>query len=138
MLDRERAVKVVARVKKDLLTPFGLRSLAASDEGYRNVYTGSPYERDSAYHQGPVWAWLMGPFLDAYRKVNEPGKATDRTVDEMLSAFTTHLTEAGLGQLSEIFDPEPPYTPRGCFAQAWSVAEILRAARARTAGTAKA
>ncbi|MCC7306176.1 MAG: glycogen debranching protein, partial [Acidobacteria bacterium] len=83
-------------------------------------------ERDSAYHQGTVWAWLIGAFIDAYRKVNGQGPATEKRVDQMLSGFRSHLSEAGLGQISEIFDGDPPHKPRGCFAQAWSVAEVLR------------
>ena len=130
MLDDDRAARVVARVEKDLLTPIGLRSLAPSDGKYRNIYIGSPYDRDSAYHQGPVWAWLIGPFVDAFRKVHGPGMAAEERVEDILQAFKSHLTEAGLGQVSEIFDPEPPFTPRGCFAQAWSVAELLRVSRA--------
>ena len=126
MLDDERAAKVVARVEKDLLTPFGLRSLSPSDPKYRNIYIGSPFDRDSAYHQGPVWAWLIGHFVDAYKRVHGTGKAAEQRVAEILSAFKDHLCEAGLGQISEIFDPEDPYKPRGCFAQAWSVAEVLR------------
>ncbi len=126
MLDNERSAKVVDRVETDLLTPFGLRSLAPRDEKYRSIYIGSPYDRDSAYHEGPVWAWLIGPFVDAYRRVHPKGKETERRVTEILSGFTEHLGQAGLGQISEIFDPEPPFAPRGCFAQAWSVAEVLR------------
>jgi predicted glycogen debranching enzyme len=131
MLDNERASKVVARVEKDLLTPFGLRSLSPSDQKYRNIYVGSPFDRDSAYHQGPVWAWLIGPFVDAYQRVHGTSKAAEQRIAEILSAFKAHLYEAGVGQISEIFDPEDPYKPRGCFAQAWSVAEVLRVSRSR-------
>ncbi|MBK9153424.1 MAG: glycogen debranching enzyme family protein [Chloracidobacterium sp.] len=126
MLDAERAAKVVARVEKDLLTPVGLRSLARSDPRYRPVYEGSPLERDSAYHQGTVWAWLIGPFVDAYRKVNPAGPVTERRITDITSELMSHLYEAGIGQISEIFDGDPPHRPRGCFAQAWSVAELLR------------
>ena len=129
MLDAERAAKVVAKVENELLTPVGLRSLAASDDRYCPVYTGSPFERDSAYHQGTVWAWLIGPFVDAYRRVNGPGEKTDHRVADILAGFEAHLSEAGVGQISEIFDAEPPHRPRGCFAQAWSVAEVLRVIR---------
>jgi glycogen debranching enzyme len=82
--------------------------------------------RDSAYHQGTVWAWLIGPFIDAYRRVYPDREAR---VSEILSGFGPHLSEAGVGQISEIFDAEPPHTPRGCPAQAWSVAEVLRVRR---------
>lgn len=126
MLDTERSTKVLAKVERELLTPLGLRSLSANDEKYRPVYEGSPFARDSAYHQGTVWAWLIGPFVDAYRKVHGSGKATEKKVAEILSGFESHLKEAGIGQISEIFDADPPFKPKGCFAQAWSVAEVLR------------
>lgn len=126
MLDRERAARVVARVEKDLLTPFGLRSLAPNDPQYCPVYEGTPRERDSAYHQGTVWAWLIGPFVEAYRKVHKAGPETEKFVALMLAGLEGHLMEAGVGQISEIFDGDPPHRPRGCFAQAWSVGEVLR------------
>ncbi len=126
ILDFEKARKVVEKVEAELLTPFGLRSLSPKNEKYRPVYTGTPFERDSAYHQGTVWAWLIGGFVDAYRKVNFENKETENRVAEILSGFKTHLTEAGIGQISEIFDADAPHNPRGCFAQAWSVAEVLR------------
>src|SRR5687768_7646099 len=129
MLDAERAAKVVAKVEGKLLTPVGLRSLAASDAMYCPTYIGSPFDRDSAYHQGTVWTWLIGPFVDAYRRVNGSGDETDRCVADILAGFEAHLSEAGVGQISEIFDAEPPHSPRGCFAQAWSVAEVLRVLR---------
>lgn len=126
MLDTERTKKIVEKVEAELLTPVGLRSLSPKDPHYVPVYTGSPFERDSAYHQGTVWAWLIGPFVDAYRKVYPD---CETRVREILSAFDSHLHEAGIGQISEIFDADPPHAPRGCFAQAWSVAEVLRVAR---------
>lgn len=129
MLDAERARKIVAKVEAELLTPVGLRSLAPDDPRYCPVYIGSPFDRDSAYHQGTVWGWLIGPFIDAYRKVHGDGVATERRVEEILSGFESHLSKAGLRQISEIFDAEPPHHPRGCFAQAWSVAEVLRVLR---------
>lgn len=126
MLDAERSRMVVEKVEKELLTPLGLRSLSPNDSRYVPVYTGSPFERDSAYHQGTVWAWLIGGFIDAFRKVNGAVETTERRVDEILSGFKGHLTEAGVGQISEIFDAALPHNARGCPAQAWSVAEILR------------
>jgi predicted glycogen debranching enzyme len=126
--DREKARKVVEKVEKELLTPFGLRSLSPKDVGYCPHYLGSPAERDAAYHQGTVWAWLIGGFIDAYRKVHSGEAETEKRIAEILRGFQNHLTEAGLGQISEIFDADAPHTPRGCFAQAWSVAEVLRAA----------
>lgn len=126
ILDPDRAKLVVDKVEAELLTPVGLRSLAADDPRYIAVYIGSPYERDSAYHQGTVWPWLIGGFVDAYRRVYP--EREDR-VREILAGFESHLAEAGLGQISEIFDADPPHAPRGCFAQAWSVAEVLRVMR---------
>lgn len=121
--DEERRRKVVERVEADLLTPFGLRSLAASDPRYHGVYKGSPYERDSSYHQGPVWGWLIGPFIDAYIKVF-PERHSECSA--ILTRFNDHMLDAGVGQISEMFDGDFPHTPRGCPAQAWSTAEVLR------------
>ena len=123
----ERARRVVERVERDLLTPRGLRSLAPSDPHYRPRYEGDPWSRDTAYHQGTVWAWLFGPFITAYLRVHENCPSAREQAKKWLYGFEDHLREAGLGQISEIFDGDPPYTPRGCIAQAWSVAEILRA-----------
>lgn len=123
MLDAERLKAIVDKVEADLLTPVGLRSLSPKDPRYVPVYIGSPFERDSAYHQGTVWAWLTGPFIDAFRRAYPDRESR---VAEFLSGFQLHLTEAGVGQISEIFDAEPPHYPRGCPAQAWSVAEVLR------------
>ena len=122
MLDFDRAGAVVDTVERHLLTPLGLRSLSPEDPAYRGHYTGGVYERDSAYHQGSVWLWLMGPFLTAYARVH-PGSTRPQ---ELMNGLKTHLREAGVGQLSEIADGDAPHTPGGCFAQAWSVAEILR------------
>lgn len=129
MLDRERAARVLERVERDLLTPVGLRSLSSDDADYCPVYIGSPFDRDSAYHQGTVWGWLIGPFVDAYRRVHADQADVEERVQGMLSGFRSHLLEAGVGQVSEIFDAESPHSPRGCFAQAWSVAELLRVLR---------
>ncbi|MCS6873170.1 MAG: amylo-alpha-1,6-glucosidase [Pyrinomonadaceae bacterium] len=124
MLDLERARKVVERVEEQLLTPFGLRSLSSKEKNYQPRYEGGPSERDAAYHQGTVWAWLIGAFVDAYQKVFPERKEKLKLVIE---PFKKHLTEGCVGQISEIFDAEPPHQHRGCFAQAWSVAEVLRA-----------
>ena len=126
MLGAERTRLVVDKVEEKLLTPVGLRSLSPDDPKYIPVYIGSPFERDSAYHQGAVWGWLIGPFIDAFRK-SYPDRE-DR-VAEVLSGFKSHLFEAGVGQISEIFDGDAPHHPRGCPAQAWSVAEVLRVGR---------
>lgn len=114
---------VVRVVRERLLTPVGLRSLAPGSPNYKPRYFGDLPTRDAAYHQGTVWAWLIGPFIDAWLKVH-PGE--EQQARAFLSGFATHLDEAGIGSISEIFDAEPPYTPRGCIAQAWSVAEVLR------------
>jgi predicted glycogen debranching enzyme len=122
-LPPEQQKAVVDTCARELLTPRGLRSLAAGEPGYAPRYLGGPQERDSVYHQGTVWAWLIGPFVDAhYRVYADAAKARS-----FLEPFELHLMEAGMGSISEIFDAEPPFTPRGCFAQAWSVAEVLRA-----------
>ena len=104
-----------------------LRSLAPSDPQYRGRYTGGPIERDGAYHQGTVWPWLMGPFITAYVKVNGGSDAARRQAAEWLAPLHDHLADAGLGHISEIFDGDAPHRPCGCIAQAWSVAEVLRA-----------
>jgi len=126
MLPEDKERQVVNRVERDLLTPYGLRTLATTDPRYRGCYEGDQRSRDAAYHQGTVWPWLLGPFFTAYIKVNGPD-SRDR-IAQWLTPFREHLHTAGLGQISEIFDGDPPHHPRGCIAQAWSVAEILRAA----------
>jgi predicted glycogen debranching enzyme len=125
-----RTRKVVERVEAELLTPLGLRSLSPPDANYRPIYIGSPFERDTAYHQGTVWAWLVGGFADARRRVFPDD---EKRVEEILSVFKTHLSQAGCGQISEIFDADAPHEPRGCPAQAWSVAEVLRVKGTRAA-----
>jgi predicted glycogen debranching enzyme len=126
MLSDERAGRVLSVVERHLLTPYGLRSLAPSDPRYRPTYEGDAFSRDTAYHQGTVWAWLMGPFITAYLKVYGHTAQARERVALWLVPFRKHLSEAGLGQVSEIFDGDPPHRPRGCIAQAWSVAELLR------------
>lgn len=125
LLEEQQAKKVLETVTDKLYTPFGLRSLAPEDPQYRPVYSGNGSERDSAYHQGTVWAWLLGPWLTALVRVNgQEGKATAR---KYFKEIIPHLEDAGIGTVSEIFDADWPNAPRGCIAQAWSVAEILRA-----------
>jgi predicted glycogen debranching enzyme len=123
VLARERWEAVVATARRELLTPFGLRSLARSHPDYKANYQGDLRARDAAYHQGTVWTWLIGPFIDAWLKVHPHDRATARG---FLDAFPAHLSEACVGSINEIFDAEPPFAPRGCIAQAWSVAEVLR------------
>ncbi len=125
LLERERARQVLEVVERELLTPFGLRSLGPGDPAFRGRYVGGPRERDAAYHQGTVWAWLLGPFITALTRLRgEAGRAQAR---QIVARFAAHLEEAGLGTVSEIFDGDPPHAPRGCVAQAWSVGELLRA-----------
>jgi predicted glycogen debranching enzyme len=126
MLPRELAVRVVAAVERDLLTPYGLRSLAPSDPQYRGRYEGNPRSRDGAYHQGTVWPWLMGPFLSAYLKVNGRSAGALRQASEWLAEFRRYIEDEGVGQIPEVFDGDAPQRPGGCMAQAWSVAELLR------------
>jgi predicted glycogen debranching enzyme len=123
VLDREHWKPVMRVVRENLLTPVGLRSLAPGHPDYKPTYDGDLRSRDAAYHQGTVWGWLIGPFVDAWLRVHPEDKAGAR---EALEGFLPHLGEACMGSISEIFDAEEPYTPRGCVAQAWSVAEVLR------------
>ena len=127
MLTWERARRVIAIVERELLTPYGLRSLAPSDPRYRGRYEGDAQSRDSVYHQGTVWAWLLGPFITAYLRVCGESLPARAQATQWLEGLREHLGVAGLGQVSEIFDADAPHTPRGCIAQAWSVAEALRA-----------
>lgn len=128
MLSSERAARVVATVERELLTPYGLRSLAPGDPQYRARYEGDPVSRDSAYHQGTVWPWLLGPFITAYLKTNHGTPAAHRQAAEWLGALRDYALGEGLGQIPEVFDGDAPHRPGGCIAQAWSVAELLRAA----------
>ena len=123
ILDTVRSKSVLTAVREKLLTPVGLRSLAPGEPDYKARYYGDLRARDAAYHQGTVWAWLIGPFIDAWLKVYPEDRVGAR---QFLAGFEPHLADAGVGSISEIFDAEPPFTPRGCIAQAWSVAEVLR------------
>ncbi|HEX2726650.1 MAG TPA: amylo-alpha-1,6-glucosidase, partial [Beijerinckiaceae bacterium] len=130
VLDRGRWEAVVRVCRERLVTPVGLRSLAPGHPDYKAKYYGDLRSRDAAYHQGTVWAWLIGPFIDAWLKVYPEDAAGARG---LLQGFMAHLDEGAIGSISEIFDAEAPYTQRGCVAQAWSVAEVLRC-WAKTAG----
>lgn len=123
VLDEGRWKPVMDVVTDRLLTPVGLRSLAPGHPDYKAKYYGDLRARDAAYHQGTVWAWLIGPYVDAWLKLNPDKRADAR---RLLAGFVMHLDEACVGSISEVFDAETPYTPRGCVAQAWSVAEVLR------------
>ena len=124
----EQARSILALTREKLLTPRGLRSLDPADPAYRGHYGGDRRTRDGAYHQGTVWGWLHGPYLDAVlRFEGEAGRAEARRV---LAGWVEHLGEACLGQASEVFDGDSPFAPKGCPAQAWTVAELVRIARA--------
>ena len=115
-------------VQKNLLTPYGLRTLSPGDSRYKGIYTGPQQQRDEAYHQGTVWPYLIGPFIEAYLKVNDFSKKSKKEAAVFIEPLMQHLTEDGcLGQICEIFDGDPPHKPKGCFAQAWSIAELIRA-----------
>jgi glycogen debranching enzyme len=122
VLSPEQMRAVVQTCARDLLTSYGLRSLSARDAAYRPHYTGNAWERDSAYHQGTVWSWLLGPFARAHYRVYGDAAAAQA----FLCPIEQHLEAACLGSVSEVFDGDAPHNARGCFAQAWSVAEILR------------
>lgn len=128
MLPDPKARAVVSVVERELLTPYGLRSLAPSDMQYCRHCQGGAVDRDGSYHQGTVWAWLIGPFIHAYLKVHGSTARHRQQALQWLASFRTHLSQAGLGHVSEIFDGDAPHYPRGCIAQAWSVAELLRVA----------
>ena len=123
VLDRARWEPVMCVVRDRLLTPVGLRSLAPGDPEFKARYYGDLRSRDAAYHQGTVWAWLIGPFIDAWIKLYGP---SPDGVRRLIEGFRAHLSDACVGSISEVFDAEPPFLPRGCIAQAWSVAEVLR------------
>ncbi len=126
MLGDSKARSVVNVVRNKLLTPMGLRTLAPGSPGYQGRYMGDQNARDHAYHQGTAWPWLMGPFVSGYVKTMGGNAQARADAWEYLKPFAAHLTQAGLGSISEIADGDSPNTPRGCFAQAWSVAEVLR------------
>lgn len=126
LLEDAEAIAVVDAVGRDLFTTYGLRTLDPGNAAYRGSYDGGQLQRDGAYHQGTAWVWLLGAYVEAYRRVHrDPAGAL-----AILQVFEHHLRDAGLGSVSEIFDGDPPHLPRGCIAQAWSVAEVLRVWRA--------
>ena len=130
LVSPDKAQRVVDKVEKLLLTPTGLRSLAPGESSYAAHYKGGPHERDAAYHQGTVWPWLIGAFVEAWVRVR--GNRVEAKVEaraKFLPPLHQHLNEAGLGHISEIFDAESPHTPRGCPFQAWSLGELLRLER---------
>lgn len=127
LVDGERAARIVSAVEARLLTPLGLRSLAPGERDYHPHYSGDMTQRDAAYHQGTVWPWLIGPFVEAWLRVHGDSPAVrEEAKKRFLDPLLVHLDQAGLGHISEIADAEPPFTPRGCPFQAWSVGEALR------------
>ena len=127
-LSLTRQTSVVDTVAEQLLTPYGLRTLNVGDHRYKPKCTGPQQQRDEAYHQGTVWAYLIGPFVEGYLKVNGFSRKSRKKALEFIEPLMHHLTQDGcLGQISEIFDGNAPHKPRGCIAQAWSVAELIRA-----------
>jgi predicted glycogen debranching enzyme len=121
----DQARAVLDAVGRELVVRLGLRSLAPTDPAYRPRYQGDRHFRDSGYHQGTIWTWLIGPYAEAVASLRGAAAGLD-----VLRPFEDHLRDAGLGSVSEVLEPEPPYTPRGCPAQAWGVAEVLRVWRA--------
>jgi len=127
-LPPEQQKAVVNVVREKLLTPYGLRTLSPGDSRYKGTYTGPQKQRDAAYHQGTVWPYLIGPFVEAYLKVNDFSRESREKAAGFIEPLLRHMTEdACLGSISEIFDADEPHKPKGCIAQAWSVAELIRA-----------
>lgn len=127
VLGGDKAKAVVAKVWKELYTSYGLRTLSQKSDKYRGVYAGNQYSRDGAYHQGTVWVWLLGHFITAFKRVYGSEGKYGEIMKAFIAPFRDHLKDACVGSISEIFDGDEPLTPRGCFAQAWSVSEVLRA-----------
>jgi predicted glycogen debranching enzyme len=138
LLEGGQAKQIVIQVEEKLLTPLGLRSLAPMEPDYKPRYEGGVWQRDGAYHQGTVWPWLIGPFVEAWLRVRgNTSAAKQEARKRFLTPLLTHLDEAGLGHVSEIADADPPHTPRGCPWQAWSMGELLRLDRVVLAESAK-
>jgi predicted glycogen debranching enzyme len=126
-LDPSRWIGVVEKVRRELLTPFGLRTLSPGDPAYRGRYEGDPPARDAAYHQGTAWYWLIGHFGEALLKTaSNKEEAREYLLEYLRTSLQRHLREGGLGLVGEIFDGDPPHRSRGCIAQAWSTAEAIR------------
>jgi predicted glycogen debranching enzyme len=133
----DKARSILAVVERELLTPYGLRTLAPGDAGYTPRYGGGPAQRDAAYHQGTVWPWLLGPFVRALVRVHGRTPETLARGHALLAGLERHLDEGCIGQIAEVFDAEPPHAPGGAPAQAWSVAEVLWAVAVELAGRAE-
>jgi len=126
VIQGELAAKIIDKVLRELYTPYGLRSLSDKSPKYKGIYTGDQYNRDSAYHQGTVWTWPLGHFISALRKVYGKNETYMELVHNLIKPFEEHLRDGCAENISEIFDGDHPHRPKGCVAQAWSVAEILR------------
>ncbi|HNX67583.1 MAG TPA: amylo-alpha-1,6-glucosidase, partial [Bacteroidales bacterium] len=124
MLDIEMMKSVIDLANRVLVTPRGLRTLSPAEEGYHGTCCGDQKQRDAAYHQGTVWPWLIGPFSDAWLRVY--GKGGAAYIRKLIYRFEETMTEAGISTISEIYDGDPPHSPRGAISQAWSVAEVYR------------
>jgi glycogen debranching enzyme len=122
LLSESQTRSMFQQITDHLLTPLGLRTLSPLDPAYQTRFNGDPVQRDRAYHQGTVWPWLIGPYIDVHVRLFHDRSAAR----PLLSALIEHLWKAGLGTVSEVAEPEQPFTPAGCFAQAWSIAELLR------------
>jgi len=127
MLTVEQGYRIVRKIWQELYATYGIRSLSPEYSEYKGVYIGDRVQRDSSYHQGTAWSWLMGPFVTAYRRVHNYSAASREQARRFISPFRNHLRDHCVGYISEIFDGNEPVIPRGCFAQAWGVAEVLRA-----------
>ncbi|HJT56282.1 MAG TPA: amylo-alpha-1,6-glucosidase, partial [Ktedonobacteraceae bacterium] len=123
LLSEEQTRAMFAKVTQHLLTPMGLRTLSPDDPAYRSHFNGNREERDGAYHQGAVWPWLIGPYIDVYLRLHND----TASLRPLLQPLINHLWDFCLGTICEVAEPEPPFVPAGCYAQAWSVAELLRA-----------
>ncbi|MHC4111911.1 MAG: amylo-alpha-1,6-glucosidase [Planctomycetota bacterium] len=127
-LSPQQQKSVVDVVQKNLLTPYGLRTLNVQNDRYKGTYAGPQQQRDEAYHQGTVWPYLIGPFVESFLKVNDFNRKSKKKAAEFIQSLMQHLTQHGcIGSISEIFDGDAPHNPRGCIAQAWSVGELIRA-----------
>ena len=130
IIEGDRAKSIVGIVEDQLLTPLGLRSLSPRDEGYKPIYSGGVLDRDGAYHQGTVWAWMLGPLVEAWLAINGINKETTAEAKRrFLDPMEAHLDTAGLGHISEIADATEPFQPRGCPFQAWSLSEFIRVSK---------
>lgn len=123
-LNEEMRNGVLERVRSELLTPRGLRSLAPKNPLYKGVYTGNQAQRDQAYHQGSVYPWLLGHFIEGYLNIH--GKSELKMAVDLYNGFKDVMTEHGIGTISEVYDGDPPHKPGGAISQAWSIAELLR------------